>query len=157
MILLCGLPSEAPLAMVREQLDREDVPYLFFNQRQCDTTQCEFEIAAGHLTGSFQIDRQSWRLDEIHSVYVRLLDDQALPDLQHEPEASPRRQHWRRLHDTLIQWLDLTPARVVNRLTAMGSNMSKPYQAQLIPTCFYQTYRYFTCPPLAGCKSYRYR
>lgn len=35
-----------------------------------------------------------------------------------------------RLHDDLACWLDLTPARVVNRLAAMGSNGSKPCQAQ---------------------------
>jgi glutathione synthase/RimK-type ligase-like ATP-grasp enzyme len=32
----------------------------------------------------------------------------------------------------MMCWLDITPARVVNRLGAMGSNGSKPYQAQLI-------------------------
>jgi hypothetical protein len=139
MILLCGLPTESPLAMVREQLDRVSAPYLFFNQRQFATSQCEFEISAGRLTGRLEIDQQGCSLDEIHSVYVRLLDDQALPELQHDPESSPRRQHCRRLHDALIQWLDLTPARVVNRLAAMGSNASKPYQAQLIQSQGFKT------------------
>jgi glutathione synthase/RimK-type ligase-like ATP-grasp enzyme len=36
------------------------------------------------------------------------------------------------LHDQLVAWMDVAPARVVNRTRLMGSNGSKPYQAQLI-------------------------
>jgi glutathione synthase/RimK-type ligase-like ATP-grasp enzyme len=31
-----------------------------------------------------------------------------------------------------MHWMEVTPARVVNRCSAMGSNSSKPYQAQAI-------------------------
>lgn len=34
--------------------------------------------------------------------------------------------------ETLSRWYEIAPARVVNRTAAMGSNFSKPYQAQLI-------------------------
>jgi glutathione synthase/RimK-type ligase-like ATP-grasp enzyme len=36
------------------------------------------------------------------------------------------------LHDVLIRWCEIAPARVVNRVAPMASNFSKPYQAQLI-------------------------
>jgi glutathione synthase/RimK-type ligase-like ATP-grasp enzyme len=36
------------------------------------------------------------------------------------------------LFDTLTRWAEISPARVVNRVAPMGSNFSKPYQAQLI-------------------------
>jgi len=36
------------------------------------------------------------------------------------------------VHESLTAWIGLTSARVVNPMAAMGSNGSKPYQAQLI-------------------------
>ena len=34
MILLCGIPSETPLRLVREQLEEHHAPYILFNQRE---------------------------------------------------------------------------------------------------------------------------
>jgi len=42
------------------------------------------------------------------------------------------RRHGRSLHQALTNWLEVAPCRVVNRSRPNGSNMSKPYQAQLI-------------------------
>ena len=60
------------------------------------------------------------------------MDDRILPELDSEPPDSPARTACRELHDTLYRWMEITPARVVNRASAMASNGSKPYQAQLI-------------------------
>ena len=46
------------------------------------------------------------------------------------PRGDARRS--RAVDEALACWLELTPALVVNRLSAMGSNSSKPYQAALI-------------------------
>jgi glutathione synthase/RimK-type ligase-like ATP-grasp enzyme len=77
----------------------------------------------GHLTH---------RLEDIAGAYTRLMDDRILPELEGEAPTSPARVACRELHDTLYRWLEITPARVVNRASAMGSNCSKPYQSQLI-------------------------
>jgi len=45
---------------------------------------------------------------------------------------SPARLASRALHEIIGHWADLTPAVVINRYVAMGSNFSKPYQLQLI-------------------------
>lgn len=132
MILLCGIPSETPLAMVRAQLDRQKVPYVFFNQREFETTDMAFEIESRELTGWLQVDNKRYRLEDFSGVYTRLMDDRLLPELVDEPDDALRCRHCRALHETLIRWCDLAPARVINRTTAMGSNSSKPYQAQLI-------------------------
>jgi glutathione synthase/RimK-type ligase-like ATP-grasp enzyme len=47
-------------------------------------------------------------------------------------EDDPQRTSCRNLFDTLTRWAEIAPARVVNRVAPMGSNFSKPYQAQLI-------------------------
>src|SRR5919108_1754960 len=132
MILLCGLPSESPLAMVRAELERLGTSYVFFNQHHFDQMQFLFEIAAGSITGYLQINQDRYSLTDFAGVYTRLMDDLTLPELRHEPEDSARRAHCRKLHEALIGWMELAPIRVVNRHGAMASNSSKPYQMQLI-------------------------
>ncbi len=56
MILLCGIPSESPLALVRERLDDADIPYVFFAQRGFAEMDFEFEIAGGKVCGSLRVD-----------------------------------------------------------------------------------------------------
>lgn len=132
MILLCGIPSEPPLALVREALDELGAPYVVFNQRNFAIMDVQFEIAGGEVTGTFRSNGSSYRLEDFTGVYSRLMDDRALPEMKLEPADSPRRLSCRALHDTVTRWCEITPARVVNRTAPMGSNSSKPYQAQLI-------------------------
>jgi len=133
MILLCGIPTEPPLAMVREALDELDVPYVLFNQRQFSTMEMEFEIShGGKVGGTLRVNGSTHQLEDITGVYVRLMDDRVLPEVKREPADSPMRLRCRVLHDTLTRWCEIAPTRVVNRAAPMGSNSSKPYQAQLI-------------------------
>ena len=133
MILLCGIPSEPPLALVREALDEMAEPYLLFNQRQFPAMEMSFEIRAdGGVTGELRLNGDRHRLEDFSGVYVRLMDDRVLPEVKSEPPDSPARFYCRALHDTLMRWCEIAPARVVNRAAPMGSNSSKPYQAQLI-------------------------
>jgi len=132
MILLCGIPTETPLALVREELVRLSVPHLLFNQRRFAEADLEFEVAGGEVRGRLSLGGRSYRLEDVRGVYVRLMDDRHLPELEGEPAGSPPRRRCRALHDALSRWCEIAPARVVNRLAPMGSNGSKPYQAQLI-------------------------
>jgi hypothetical protein len=132
MILLCGIPSETPLVMVREQLDKLGVPHVVFNQRRFASTQLEFEILDGRVTGWMHVEGRGYRLEDFRGVYTRLMDDRFLPELENESANSPKRRYCRAVHDVLIRWYEIAPGRVVNRTAPMGSNFSKPYQAQLI-------------------------
>lgn len=132
MILLCGIPSEPPLAMVRRELERAEVPHVMLNQRKAAQTRLAFEVRAGRVTGTLEVEGSSWPLESFDGVYTRLMDDRLLPELAGQAEESPARVHSRRLHETLSRWCEITPARVVNRAEPMGSNASKPFQAQLI-------------------------
>jgi hypothetical protein len=134
-ILLCGIPSEDPLALVRARLDELGGRYLFFNQRRAADSELDFEIADGTVRGTIRVDGRRLPLEAITGVYVRLMDDQRLPELSSEPPGSPARARCRALHEALFRWVEIAPIRVVNRARAMGSNFSKPYQAQLIREC----------------------
>jgi len=131
-VLLCGIPTETPLAMVADALSELGYPFLTFNQRQFADTHCMFDLAAGTLSGELRLGRISLSLEEIGGVYARLMDDRRLPESVALPDGSPERTQCRNLHDAISGLIALTPARVVNPTVAMGSNGSKPYQAQLI-------------------------
>jgi hypothetical protein len=132
MILLCSIACETPLLMIQEQLARLGIPYVLFNQRQFATMEMEFRISGGDVRGRLHLEDRSYRLEDFHGVYARLMDDHLLPELMNEPVNSPKRRYCRALHDTLVNWCEIAPGRVVNRTAPMGSNFSKPYQAQLI-------------------------
>lgn len=133
MILLCGIPSEPPLALVQEALDDLGASYVMFNQRQFSIMEMDFEITSGgKVGGTLRVDGDRHRLEDFSGVYMRVMDDRALPEVKSEAADSPKRLRCRALHDTLMRWCEIAPTRVVNRAAPMGSNSSKPYQAQLI-------------------------
>jgi hypothetical protein len=132
MILLAGIPSEAPLRMVGQALERLSVPFVVFNQRAFATADLSLEVGADAPIGRIELDGRSYALERVAGIYLRLMDDRLLPELADEPPESPARRRCRALHEALSRWADLAPGRVVNRTAPMTSNGSKPYQAQLI-------------------------
>jgi hypothetical protein len=132
MILLCGIPSETPLALVGAEIDELGLPYQWFNQRRVASYSMWWEVVGGDIRGELDLGEGRVRLQDVTGVYTRLMDDRILPELRGEPEGSPARRQSRAIHDALFQWYEVAPARVVNRAEDQGSNSSKPYQAQLI-------------------------
>jgi len=132
MILLCGIPSESPLALVREALDECGTPYVMLNQRQFPIMRMSLDISDGRAGGKLQLNGDSYQLEDFTGVFSRMMDYRFLPEVKDSADNAPERQLSRNLFDTLTRWAEVTPARVVNRIAPMGSNFSKPFQAQLI-------------------------
>ncbi len=132
MILLCGIPSETPLRMVTSRLEELGIPFVLFNQREFANCEMWFEVKDAQVTGELRIGDQTYKLQDFTAVYPRMMDDRFLPELSSEPSESSLRNYCRSLHDTLMRWMEISPALVVNRCAPMASNSSKPYQAQLI-------------------------
>lgn len=131
MILLCGIPSESSLSIVAEALERKGIPYVVVSQRHVRELAFEVHIEDG-LSGRLTGPAYDVALEDVTGVYLRFMDDRALPELEGEPADSPLRASSRAFHELFGHWADVAPACVVNRYSAMGSNFSKPYQAQLI-------------------------
>jgi hypothetical protein len=131
-VLLCGIPTERPLALVADALAELGQPFVTFNQRHFADTSCVFNVSAGDVIGELRTGRTVLSLEQVIGVYLRMMDDQRLPEYLDAPEGSPARTRCRSVHESLTAWIGLTSARVVNPMAAMGSNGSKPYQAQLI-------------------------
>jgi RimK-like ATP-grasp domain len=132
MILVCGIPSETPLRMVTSRLEETGAPFIMFNQREFTHSEIWFEISRAEVTGELRIAESTYKLQDFSAVYPRMMDDRFLPELFDEPPDSSLRTYCRSFHDTLMRWMEIAPALVINRCAPMASNSSKPYQAQLI-------------------------
>jgi glutathione synthase/RimK-type ligase-like ATP-grasp enzyme len=118
--------------MAADALRALGAEYRVFNQRQVADCSFAWHIETGLVDGSLHLRGETFRLADICAVYVRLMDDQLLPELANEPKGSPARRHARAFHDAFYRWIEVAPGRIVNRSDPQGSNGSKPYQAQLI-------------------------
>ena len=132
MIVLAGIPSEPPLRLLAEALDAIGSPYVYWNQRQSAQMSLEYELRDGQVNGVWRCAGRDIELASISGVYLRLIDEAVLPEFAGLPFAAPARQHARQLHEGFAQWLELCPARVLNKPSANGSNGSKPWQALAI-------------------------
>ena len=132
MILLLGIPTETPMALVTAALDDLEEPFILFNQRRAAEASLELSVHNGQVSGVFALKGQEYPLEAFGGIYNRMMDDRSLPEVRDLPLEHPDRMHCRRLHDALLQWMEICPARVINRMAAMASNSSKPYQMQLI-------------------------
>lgn len=135
MILVCGIPSEAPLRLVIEAAGALDVPCVIFNQRETGAAEIALSVTGGGAMGVLRLGTTDWPLEAFDGTYVRLMDCAALPEnaLGGRSSAAAKRA-WKSslLHETLSAWLEMGAGRVMNRPAAMTSNVSKPYQAQAI-------------------------
>lgn len=140
MILLCGIPSEAPLRLVIEAAARMGVEAVLFNQREAQAIQLSYtawvdQAGLWRVDGGLEIGGQSYPLEAFSGVYVRLMDYQGLPEYRTTVPSqisAENEGNVAELHSALVDWLEAADLRVMNRLGAMGSNQSKPYQAQII-------------------------
>jgi hypothetical protein len=132
MILLCGIPSEAPLRLAIEAAERSGADYLVFNQRLAGQSALQvatrFQDGRPLLEGTLRLGEQVFPLEAFSGAYLRLMDFQELPEYRQGGNPAKIEQ----LHRALVAWLEAAPLRVMNRAGPMGSNQSKPYQAQLI-------------------------
>jgi glutathione synthase/RimK-type ligase-like ATP-grasp enzyme len=128
-ILLWGLSGDDPLESVASALCDRDVPFQRLDQR--DVLDVSIDLRIGErLSGVVQAPDGSIDLDEVDAVYVRVYDARRLRTV--EAAGSTALPRLDAIEMALWSWIDDTPARVINRPSAMASNNSKPYQASLI-------------------------
>ena len=136
MILVAGIPDERPVALVTEALDAIGANYRVFDQRRVAAAGLQLAIGdaqvGGSVGGTLTLEGETVSLSEVSGMYLRLMDDRALPGVAELPPDSPERTRCRRFHELLLRFADVAPGRVLNRPADTASNHSKPYQAQLI-------------------------
>lgn len=119
MILVLGYGTDAAVRLVLDAADELGVQRVLVDQQADPLPQV---LLAGG-TGVLEVGGTRTRLDEIDGVYARPLS----------PTGEARRaEQGRALTQLLVDWLEGAPCRVASRPSAMHSNSSKPFQAQLI-------------------------
>ena len=124
MILLWGLPGDKPLASVRARLAAMGRTAVLLDQRAVLETRVELEVD-GEPRGSVAWGALRIDLTGVKAAYLRPYDPVAVPAVVGDEAAA---SHATQVFDALRVWSELTTARIVNRMSAMGSNGSKPYQ-----------------------------
>jgi glutathione synthase/RimK-type ligase-like ATP-grasp enzyme len=131
MILLWGISSDGPLASVRAALERAGTPVAFLDQQAVLQSKIDLRVD-GRVGGRLKTQAGMLDLSRIQAVYFRPYDTRKLPSLAgSKPDSRPVQKAFS-FENALTSWLELTPALVLNRPSAMASNNSKPYQLGLI-------------------------
>ena len=139
-VLLWGVPTEGPIAMVAEALSQLGVDAVTVHPRAAGEQDAALGIEPGAggamLTGSIRVSGRRVALAGMRGAYLRPTEPELVPEIARLPATAPERVHARLVHDTLVAFTEvagaLTGCRVANRLSSMASNISKPYQAQAV-------------------------
>jgi glutathione synthase/RimK-type ligase-like ATP-grasp enzyme len=138
MILLLGVPGDTPLARVHAELIRQEQACALIDQRA--VLEMEADVSFGNeVEGTIRIGQQVIELSSVTAVYQRPYGLDQLPVLKSLDRQSPQWRHATNFTEIVSAWTELSPALVVNRLSAMASNGSKPYQSRLIQAHGFET------------------
>jgi glutathione synthase/RimK-type ligase-like ATP-grasp enzyme len=130
-IVLWGVGADGPLDAVRSALVRSRAHAVLLDQHALLEASLELSVDDG-VRGTLAIGAERLSLEAVSAVYVRPYDTRRLPAMLRAGEGSDA---WRRgalFEERLACWLELTGALVISRPSAMASNNSKPYQAELL-------------------------
>jgi glutathione synthase/RimK-type ligase-like ATP-grasp enzyme len=131
MIVLWGIGDERPIAAVRNALAELGHETFVLDQRDVFDTSLEITFGA-EVTGRLVGPAHSIDLSSITAIYSRPYDPTAVPSVVRRGKDSGGYRHAVELHQAFRAWTEVTRALVVNRVTAMSSNSSKPYQCALV-------------------------
>jgi RimK-like ATP-grasp domain len=129
--LLWGHSSEGPLAAVLRELNALGATTSVIDQGDVLETEVELEISE-KVGGTIRTQCQVVDLTKVTACYMRPYDWQDLPAVAAAGTDSSAWRHAAAIHEALSCWSEITPGLVVNRLAAMASNGSKPYQSAQI-------------------------
>ena len=134
MILLAGLPSEPPMALVIRALEKIGAQFAVLDQR--DYQQIELSmmppIGDGHIYGTVRLPDDTIEIDTIRAIYLRLHGEASFEELSTRAHGDPLQHQFRDLNARITAFADLCPGVVLNRSPGMATNNSKGFQSQMI-------------------------
>ena len=130
-VLLWGLPEEAPLAAVGQALRARGAQTVMVDQRRALSTHVLRRPEAPVL----KLPDRDLPLAEITAAYPRPYPRVLAQAREDRPGHLVARRHIARLEHELWQWTATTTATVVNRPAAAASNSTKPIQTRAARAC----------------------
>jgi hypothetical protein len=133
--LLAGIPSEPPVELATEAAEKAGIAYLMFNQRNVHLYDLSIKYRNNRFSGILKMDGKEYNLERITGIYIRMMDNYFLPEIRNKVfnyigESAANKSIT--IHKQMLDWMEITSCRILNRPWDMLSNLSKPYQAQLI-------------------------
>jgi RimK-like ATP-grasp domain len=132
LVLLWGIPKDTPLAAVRNKLQEFDIPVVFVNQYDVLCDKVKLNAISSNTGGILQGHEFSVDLSAISGAYIRPYNLRHLADIKSSNNNNIIWQNAICLEDALTCWTEFTSVVVINRLSSMASNNSKPYQLMRI-------------------------
>ncbi len=129
MILLWGIRRDGPIARVHDALVRAGQHPRFLDQRTTIGASAEMRVGRD-LVAVVRTDEGEVDLRNVTAAYLRPYDPRALPAVRRAGPGSETAVRAVLLEDFLTSWSEITEALVVNRLSTMEPNSSKPFQAR---------------------------
>ena len=130
MILVWGISEDGPVRAACEALRGGGEAPLMLDQFDVARSDLSFEETDAS-DGWLMVDDRRVDLSSITAVYPRPYESARVLRAAGEGDLEAA-QHAARFDDTMLLWLELTPALVVNLPSAMTSNGSKPLQSAII-------------------------
>lgn len=138
MILIMGIPSEPPVKLLVNAAKKLKIPYFMLNQREIRFWDLSIKYVDNKFSGQLSLGNQKYDLESFSGIYVRMMDYNHLPEVKNEVFKMANPDEISKLsliHIKLMEWLAITKCRIFNHPADMLSNLSKPYQAQIIAEC----------------------
>ena len=134
MILLYGIPGDGPFEMVADAIEAINQSYVILDLRKFNQIDFILHISNETMQGELSIGHRSYPLSSFKGIYNRAIDFGSLPAAKHlAPEVYKK---YASLFDIINQWIECCECKVVNKISAMTSNASKPYQLKIIREFF---------------------
>jgi hypothetical protein len=131
LIVLWGLSSDRTMAAVTESLHRLGAPSRLIDQLDVLHTAVRLDVDA-RVRGAVRTREHTIDLEAVSALYLRPYDTRRHAIIGPPGAGDVAGRHAVAVEDALASWSELTPALVVNRLSAMATNSSKPYQLRQI-------------------------
>jgi glutathione synthase/RimK-type ligase-like ATP-grasp enzyme len=131
MVMLWGISTDQPLQLVTAALQQRKIPFVLVDQQQVLRNKIHLRFSS-EVTG--KITTPEWSVDvaAIKSVYLRPYDTRDVGRLAVDRGREQELERTCEFENTLLGWIEMSSALIVNRPSAMAANNSKPYQLQLI-------------------------
>jgi len=130
--MLWGISGDPAFDSLRRELRGRGVPQVALDQRQVRRARFELDTCDG-LAGRLELDGDVIDIDEIGAIFVRPFDiRQVVRESADLASSAEGRDEAVTLQQRLFAWTEISDVVVLNRPSAMASNCSKPYQAELI-------------------------
>lgn len=142
-VVVWGVPTESPVALLLGALAARRADAVVVHPARFREQRVGVALRAGELAGTLQVGDRSLDLRAVSGVYVRPTEPELVPELAHAPAGDALLMSAHSVFDAMTAFTEAAPealeCRVASRLSAMASNMSKPYQAQIVQRAGFST------------------